>query len=296
MKLSNKSISVVAIVPTYNSWGTLEPCLKSLQRQTFKLKDVVVVDNGSTDGTSQKVRKQFPGVTLVTLRENTGVTGGRNKGIEIARKLKPDFFLVFDHDMVAASQMTSELLIPFFDKGEVGITTPKIYYWDNKNIIWAAGTDVNLWTGQTIFRGGKDNGQFEIAQEVAVAPAVLLVKGEVLEKVSGFDEKYFATYEDTDFCFRTKKAGFLTFYTPKAIAYHKIPYDSQVAMRRLLERTYYIGRNRVLFMKKFAKSYPFFLLFIPIYLLYYLCISLKYSRPKAIPALIRGTFSGLIET
>ena len=125
---------------------------------------------------------------------------------------------------------------------------------------------------------------------------MLLVKAEVVEKVSGFDEKYFATYEDTDFCFRAKNKGFLTFYTPKAIAYHKIPYDDRDAMRRLLERTYYIGRNRVLFMKKFAKSYPIFLLFISIYLLYYLYLSLKYSSPKAVLDFIRGTISGMIET
>ena len=140
MKLSNKNTSIVAIVPTYNSWNTLKQCLASLQRQTFRLKEVVVVDNGSTDATSPNVRKEFSGTTLVTLRENTGVTGGRNKGLEIARKLNPDFFLIFDHDMVANPNMLSELLLPFFDNTKVGITTPKIYYWDNKEIIWAAGT------------------------------------------------------------------------------------------------------------------------------------------------------------
>ena len=211
-KKSKVRISVV--IPTYNSWTTLKDCIASIQKQTLTSIEILVVDNGSSDNTSDKVRKKFPKVKLITLKKNSGVTGGRNKGIEYSNK-NTDFILFFDHDMVADKKMIEELVKTAHLGKSIGIVTPKIYYADDKKRIWAAGTGINLWTGQVLFRGGEDIGQFQNEEEVQVAPAVLLVKKEVIEKLQGFDDRYFATYEDTDFCFRASSYGWKVFYNPK---------------------------------------------------------------------------------
>jgi GT2 family glycosyltransferase len=195
--------------------------------------------------------------------------------------------------MTATPTMLEELLKTAQKEEKRGIVTPKIYYFDNKKIIWAAGTDINRTTGQTIFYGGEDHGQYEIEKEVAVAPAILLVKKKVLEKVKKFDTTYFATYEDTDFCFSAKKVGFSTYYTPHAVAYHKIPYDPQIAMKRLLERSYWVGRNRYLFLRKFGLFNAVSLLFIPIYILYYWLLAVQYRNYRAIGAYAKGVLAGL---
>ena len=84
--------------------------------------------------------------------------------------------------MVADKGMLEELVKVSESDNEVGIVTPKIYYSDDKDRIWSAGTGMNLWTGQVLFRGGKDMGQFDVSEEVQVAPAAMLVKRKVLDK------------------------------------------------------------------------------------------------------------------
>lgn len=285
--------SISVIIPTYNSWLTLKSCIDSLLNQTKKVTEIIVVDNASSDSTALNVKKSFPKIKLVKLEKNLGVTGGRNTGINASRK-DADYLLFVDHDMVADKNMVYELVNLAESDSITGIVTPKIYYWDDKNIIWSAGTGINLWTGQIFFRGGEDLKQFDKVEEVDVAPAVLLVKMDVLKRLKKFDEKYFATYEDTDFCFRCKRAGFKVMYSPKAVAYHKIPLDSKKEALRLLSRSYWIGRNRILFMKDYGKNFLVFLLFIPLFSLYYLYLSLKYKRIDAWLNFLKGTWDGVL--
>lgn len=285
-----KKQKVSIIIPTYNLKKELLECLGSVTKQDYPNLEVVVVDNASTDGTVDAVVKKFPGVKLVRNSKNLGVTGGRNAGIKNATG---DYLFFFDHDMVAEPDMISELVKIAESDSKIGIVTPKIYYWEDKKRIWAAGTGVNTWTGQIVFRGGKDVGQYEKIEEVQVAPAAILVKRKVLDGIGGFDDVYFATYEDTDFCFRAKKAGFKTIYTPKAIACHKIPADYKFSMERLLSRTYFIGRNRIIFMQRFGKNFWLFLLFLPGYFFYYTLLSLRFKNLGGITGFVKGTFEGL---
>lgn len=284
---------VSVVIPTYNSWITLRDCISSIQKQTLKPFEIIVVDNASSDGTSQKTKAMFPEIKLITLTINTGVTGGRNKGIEKSSS-RSDFILFFDHDMIADRKLLEELVDISQSNKTIGITTPKIYYSDNKKRIWAAGTGINLWTGQILFRGGRDIGQYETGEEVQVAPAVLLVKKLVIDKLRSFDDRYFATYEDTDFCFRTKRDGFKVFYAPRAIAYHKIPSDPERESRRLLSRAYWIGRNRILFMKDFGSNFLIFTLFLPIYTTYYIRLALRYNKFNSWISFLHGCADGIL--
>lgn len=286
----SKTAKVSVVIPTFNLKKEVLACVDSIIKQDYPKIEVVVVDNASTDGTGEAARKKFRRVKLVRNSENLGVTGGRNTGIKNATG---DYIFFFDHDMVAEPKMISELLKVAESDPKIGIVTPKIYYWEDKKRIWAAGTGINLWTGQIIFRGGKDTGQYEKVEEVQVAPAAILVKKQVLDKIGGFDDIYFATYEDTDFCFRAKRAGFKTVYTPRAVAYHKIPVGYKVSMERLLVRACFVGRNRIIFMKRFGKNFWVFLLFLPIYFVYYASLSLRFKKVEGIINFVKGTLEGL---
>lgn len=268
-----KRISV--IIPTYNSNKTLYECVVSMLAQTTKVTEVIVVDNASTDDTKQVITTLSIKDSRVKYFRNTknrGVTGGRNRGIGELSGMS-DYILFFDHDMVAEKRMVEKLVDVAESADNIGIVTPKIFYFNDKTRIWSAGTGINLWTGQVLFRGGKDHGQYEMTQEVQVAPAAMLVKRGVFKKVRKFDERYFATFEDTDFCFRAKVAGYKTFYAHKALAWHKISPNPRDETERLLSRAYWVGRNRVLFMKDFGKLTFWF--FIPIYALYFMRLSIK---------------------
>jgi GT2 family glycosyltransferase len=288
-----KRISV--IIPTFNSRKTLIACIESILNQTFKPQEVIVVDNASTDGTSEKVielMKSRNSIKLVKNDKNIGVTGGRNKGIREVSK-KYDYLLFFDHDMVADMKMLEKLLEVVEGDSRIGIATPKIYFWEKKDVIWSAGTGIDLNTGKTWFRNGVDTGQYNEVQEVQVAPAALLVKRQVIDKIKGFDDTFYAVFEDTDFCFRAREFGFLTYYVPEAIAYHRIPYDKKESMKRLLTRLFWVGRNRTIFLKKHSKNLFVYLINLPIFIIYYLYLSLKFGNFRAFTSYIKGTISGL---
>lgn len=286
-----KKISV--IIPTYNSWNTLKSCITSIQNQVLKPIEIIVINNGSIDGTKKGVKKKFSKIKLINLKTNTGVTGGRNTGIKSANP-KADYLFFFDHDMVAEKNMLTELVNVAEDDKKIGIVTPKIYYYGNKKRIWSAGTGINLWTGQVLFRGGVDIGQYEKVEEIQVAPAALLVKKELIKKIEFFDNRYFAVYEDTDFCFRARRVGYKTFYAPKALAYHKISWYSKDDVDRILSRAYWIGRNRVIFMRRFGKNFLVFTFFILIFSIYYVGLSILNNRPKDGLIFLKGTLSGLL--
>lgn len=284
---------ISVIIPTYNSWNTLKSCIASIQNQTLKSREIIVVNNGSSDGTAEKVKGAFPKINLINLKTNTGVTGGRNKGIEVAKK-NSDFLFFFDHDMVADKRMLEELVKVGLMSKDIGIVTPKTNYYENKKRIWSAGTGINLWTGQVLFRGGMDVGQYEKIEEVEVAPAAMLVKRELLRKIKSFDDIFFATYEDTDFCFRAKHFGYKTYYAPKALAFHRLPLDFYEESRRLLSRSYWIGRNRVIFMKKYGNNFFVFLLFLPIFSVYYLNLSIRLKQISSWFKFLLGTINGIL--
>ncbi len=285
------------IVPTYNGRKTLEQALYSLARQTLKTFEIIVVDNASTDGSAallQKLQASRLKFRIIRNKKNLGVTGGRNSGIKAANK-KANYLFFFDHDMVADKKMLEGLVNVANSDSDIGIVTPKIYYWEDKKIIWSAGTNINLWTGQVLFRGGKDQGQYETVEEVQVAPAAILVKRQVVEKINMFDDRFFATYEDTDFCFRARRAGFKTYYVPTAIAYHKISREKKLEQKHLLSRSFWIARNRLIFMHEFGKNYLLFLLISPVYFFYFVKLAINQKDFFGLVNYLKGYLAGIMD-
>lgn len=288
-KLPNYS-KVSAIVPTYNLKETVLECLQSIVNQDYPNLEVIVVDNGSTDGTSEAVIERFPKVKLIRNLKNLGVTGGINTGIKEATG---DYIWLVDHDNILELNMLSIMLKLAESDPNIGIVVPKIYYWENKDIIWAAGTSINLITGENIFRGGKDVGQYDKVEEVQEAPANFLVKKEVIERVGLYDEIYYISYEDADFSFRVRKAGFKIVYAPKAVCYHKIPLlDPKIGKARWFSRAYWTARNKIIFMRKYSKCFPIFVLLYPVWFCIYTYQAIRYLNFTALLNFYRGIIAG----
>ncbi|MEM3549403.1 MAG: glycosyltransferase family 2 protein, partial [Thermofilum sp.] len=193
---------VSVIIPTFNRRNDLLHCLRSLTESSYKNMEIIVVDNGSTDDTSEAVKRHYPNVRLIDLDKNTGVTGGRNAGARVA---KGDFILFLDHDMVVDKEMVGTLISFMLNDENIGAIGPVIYYFNEPTKIWAAGTSINILTGKVSFNTRETN---EAYFEVQVLPAAIMVRREILQKIGLFDETFFAVYEDTDFCFRIREAGY----------------------------------------------------------------------------------------
>jgi len=297
-KETEKKISV--IIPFYgNQYDEIIEAIESIFKSNYQNFKLIIIDNGSSSKASDYIKKHFPLVKLIISKKNLGVCGGRNLGIDNLDG-DEDYVLFFDSDQIVHPEMFNELIKPFNINKKIGITTPKIYYHQDfidknlKNYIWSAGTDINLTTGQVLFRGGEDKKEFQEDSEVAIAPGVLCCKKEVIEKVGKFDETYVSVYEDSDYCFRAKKFGFITYYVSKAYAWHKIYFNPTDSEKKLLTRLFFIGRNRIIFMKKYSPRYLLFsLTFLPMFVGYYFLICLKNLNFKAYLDFLRGTWEGL---
>ncbi len=281
---------VSAVVPTHNLKEVLLECVESIFNQNYPNLEAIIVDNASTDGTSEAVGKTFPQAKLIRTPKNLGVTGGVNAGVE---KAAGDYVWLVDHDNILECNMLSEMVSLAGSDPAIGIVVPKILYWENKDVIWAAGTAVNLFTGENISREGKDVGQYEKIEEVQIAPANFLVKKEVFDRIGLYDDVFFVSYEDADFSLRARNAGFKIVYTPKAVCYHKFPLlDKKRIKQRWLSRSYWAARNKIIFMRKHSRSFFLFCLLYPAWFCIYTYQSLRYRNLAALLDFYKGMIAG----
>jgi len=284
---------VSAVIPTFNRKDDLLECLRALSNSSYSNMEIVVVDNASTDGTSEAIQKLYPYVKLMKLERNTGVTGGRNAGARVA---KGEFILFLDHDMIVDKQMVEELTKVIEADPSIGVAGPVIYYYDEPSKIWAAGTSISMTTGKVSFNTvNPDESGLISPFEVQVLPAAILTRKELLFQIGFFNDEFFAVYEDTDFCLRARDVGYKVLCVPDAKAWHRTPIAGEKQEIHLLGRSYYLARNRIIFMKKHAKSSSFALFLIsivPVYATYYTWRSLSHGRVKFIKEYWRGLVDG----
>jgi len=220
---SNDTLPTVSIVIlNYNGKGFLEACLSSLQRLNYpkEAMEIVLVDNGSNDGSTDFVRKKFPDVEIVELKRNIGFSAGNNVGI---KKSKGAFVAILNNDTVVDENWLIEMVKLMLKDPSIGIVAPKILFAKDPQRINNAGS-FPLTNGWVVDRGiyEKDKGQYDQVEEVfAACGAAMLCRRAMLEEVGGFDERLFAYFEDTDLSWRARLRGWKIVYTPYAVVYHE---------------------------------------------------------------------------
>lgn len=277
------------IIPSFNCKRVLFRALDSLLKSEYEKYQILVVDNGSRDNTLDEGQKKYPMIKWIDAgSKNIGWGGSYNLGI--AKSDSKSDVVVFDSDVVATPKMLEKLSTAAYKNSGVGIVTPMILYLNDKNWVNQAGAEVNLWTGLTkIGWGPKEN--YKKAKPVQNSGTVLYIKRIVIDKIGGFDN-WFMGYLDPDYCLRAKKAGFLTWYEPQAVAYHDQPKDMKDWAPRLLKRSYITMRNRILFMRRHGKNLAVFLLFLLPLTAYYIYLGFKYHNFKSIVESLKGIASG----
>ena len=224
-------------------------CLRSLERQTYGRFSILMVDNGSRDGSAEIIQKTFPQVEVIRLDENLGFAGGFNRGIEKALAAGAEYVLVLNNDTVSAPKMVEELVracVP-----GVGVAAPKIFFHQDSRRIWSVGGRRNFFTLEMKDKatGQLDQGKWESLQERDyLTGCAMMIPREVFSTVGLLDEGYFAYYEDMDFSFRVKKAGYKLLLVPRAHLWHKVALTSG-GEDSPLER-YLMAKGSVLFFKK----------------------------------------------
>ncbi|HMS23236.1 MAG TPA: glycosyltransferase family 2 protein [Candidatus Saccharibacteria bacterium] len=214
--------NIAVVIPNWNGKHYLKGCIDSLLSQSIKV-TIIVVDNGSVDGSPEYIEQNFPQVKLIKLTSNHGFTGGVNAGIKDAIKTDQEFVALFNNDAVADKHWLENLVTAMTAHKRVGIVTGK-FMRDDKQHLDSTG-DFLTTTGLPYPRGRNevDKGQYDKSNYVFGATGgASLYRVEMLKQIGLFDEKFFAYFEDVDISFRAQLAGWKVYYEPKAIAYHKV--------------------------------------------------------------------------
>ncbi len=219
----NRKVAIVIL--NWNNFEDTKECLDSLKKIDYPNYEVIVVDNGSEDGSAEKIARAFPHIKLIRNRENLGFAEGNNVGIKEALKDGPSYILLLNNDTVVDGNMLSKLVGSFESDTSVGIAGPKIYYYGQTNIIWSAGVRYDRIFMRPLFIGyrEKDSDRFSKLKNVdEVSACAMLIRKEVIEKIGYLDEKFFTTAEDSEYCIRAKMAGYRIFFIPEAKVWHKV--------------------------------------------------------------------------
>lgn len=272
------------IILNWNGYEVTKECLASLSNIDYPNYEVFLVDNGSVDGSPEKLAEEFAGITMIRNKENLGFTGGNNAGIRRALDESVDYVLLLNNDTEVAPQFLSELIRAAENDKQVGLLNPKIMYFEPSDRIWYAGGSFNIWKGIASHRGSRevDRGRYNSIEEVTfITGCAFLIKVEVIRKIGLLDECFFYTCEDTDWSVRSLHAGYKALYVPSSVIWHKESMDVKRNAGKAF-RDFYNVRNSLLLARRHAKAYhwPSFLF----------CLALMVSY-RAVGYSIRGEFN-----
>jgi len=335
-RFMNTGDKVVIIIVNWNGWQDTIECLESVYQINYDSFAVILVDNHSQDDSLSKIRSYCAGelkiesrffdyqeknkpikvleydeddnpssigkhdLVLIKCKKNYGFPGGNNVGIKLAlENINPNYILLLNNDTVVDHSFLKELVQEGESNKNIGILGPKIYYYNQPDIIWSAGCKISwkLARGIQIGSGEVDQGQYEEKKEVDyVSGSAFLIKTEVIKKIGLMDENYFLYFEESDWTLRANKAGYQSLYVPEAKVWHKISKSGGGISKPV--GLYYITRNRWIFMKKWAKRSDYWIFVVyQIFgaIIFPIFFSIYYWDQDLIFAYYRGLRSGLVQ-
>lgn len=249
---------IVVVILNYNGKHLLADSVSSYLANGYSNFVVVVIDNGSTDGSQEWVKQHYPEVDVHRTEKNLKYSGGLNFGMEYAfGEKKADFVLISNNDVKADKMLVSELVKTAVSDPMIGFTIGKVYYYDDPDVLQTVGKkyDPVVWNGGHIGGREKDEGQYELVAERAWCDDIYwLVKREVWETTGGYDTEFAFQGEDFDWQVRAKKLGYKIMYTPHAKLWHK---ESMTIGKASPFKTYYDARNPLIVHMKYRSAAEF---------------------------------------
>ncbi len=250
MEPDSPLISVVVL--NWNGQQVVEKCLNSLREQTYDPLELIVVDNASTDGSAELVRKRFPDVKLLINGKNLGFGGGNNVGIRVSQGR---YIMMLNNDTRLDPNCIEELKRGIEKNARYGACASKILLEYEEDLIDAAGIVVCP-DGLSIGRGRLERGDRynEEAEVFFASDCACLYRSEMLEDIGLYDEDFFAYADETDMGWRAQLAGWKCMYNPRAIVYH---FHSASSGTYSPFKAFLVERNRIWVA---IKSFPISLL------------------------------------
>jgi hypothetical protein len=244
-------MEIVLSIITINYNGLKDTCelMDTLPLEDESI-EVIVVDNASMADEASIIEQRYPQVTVIRSQENLGFAGGNNLGIRAAHG-KYLFFINNDTLLRHQTSDIKHLITRLESSDTIGVVCPKLRFaWDPQPIQYAGYTPLSRITirNKAIGCGEADKGQYDTTHPTPYAHgAAMMVKREAIDKAGLMPECFFLYYEELDWSMMFRRVGYDIWYEPAATVYHK---ESQSTGQNSPLRTFYITRNRLLFVKR----------------------------------------------
>ena len=303
-----RSPDISVIIPTFNRAAMVCDCVASVLAQENVALEVVVVDDCSPDDTKARLDERFggdPRVRYSRNEKNSFQAVSRNNGVKIANG---KFLLFLDDDNILGENALVSLLDEFKKNSKLGLAAPMAVHKrpGKDNLIWSLGSDFNRWTSQP-----KDNCPNLPLEKLPLEPQTystsyypngFMVPREIYNEVGGFDESYVQIFEESDFGWKIREAGYDAIISTKARTEHLgflepgcVPELRQLGIEKPY-RTYCFARNRLRFARRhfsFMQILSVTLVFAPLSAVYYCAVALKSRRADIAWAYLKGTLAGI---
>lgn len=258
-----RSPSVGVVIVNFNGLSFLIDCIRSVRATGWPALEIVVVDNGSNDGSLAALETHTPNITVLSNRVNQGFGAGANAGIRHCLQRDHDYVLLLNNDTTVTPSLIAELVSTAEDQ-RMTVSVAQSYRWDGSGLINTHAGHFNWLVGRLreSVAGRTANQVPRMSHEVAMAGmACVLIPLVAFGEVGLFDEQFFIYYEDFDLAVRLRAAGYRFVLNPKAILRHYEGGTSGIREHSTLA-TYYMNRNRVWFMRKHCPGVPKYVTFL----------------------------------
>ncbi len=232
---------VTAIVLNWCKEEDTASCLESLAASQYESLDVLLVDNGSPDGSGARLHARFPSVGYLQTGANLGYAGGNNRGIEHALARNADYVIVLNNDTVLDPMCVTNLVAASETSG-APVVAPLIVYFDEPDRVWYGGGSFSRM--RALGRHLRENELVDSGHRPAATTFVcgccFLMRADIARRVRGFDESFFAYVEDVELSVRLADAGVAMQYEPSARVLHRVGRNDASTAFQILQR----DRNR----------------------------------------------------
>ena len=291
----------------WNQYDDTALCLASLRESEFRPSVILVYDNGSEDGSAERLKADFPEIQLVTGGRNYGFSEGNNRAAKILLDAGMELVWILNNDTKVPPDCLGRLVQTLQEDPGLGAASAKIWFMDESRPFYYAGASFHPWTFNSTFRGlrEKDAGQYDRPEDTEIfSGCCMLIRAEVLRRIGLFNKAFFIYIEDIEWSVRALEAGIRQRYEPRAALWHKM-YGSSVkdGKRKIAQAAprveYLLTRNRFIMVRLhtrpwslrrgFALGYHIFIRRLP----RAAGLLLKRERRAAGLAILRGLWAGL---
>ena len=257
-----KSLAVVIL--NYNGIKLMEKFLPSVIKFTPSKYNIYIIDNGSSDGSVEFIRSNFKSINIVELNKNYGYAKGYNIGL---KKINDDILCLLNNDVEVTEKWTEEVMIQFKNEKETAVIQPKMKDSNKRDYFDYAGASGGFLdrygypycNGRIYNKIEKDNNQYNKINNIFWAcGACFFVRNNVFKKFGGFDEIFWAHFEEIDFCWRLQNSGHKISFNPNSTIYHVNAGTLNIDHPK---KTYFNFRNMLFTITKNSKHNLFLLLF-----------------------------------